>query len=290
MAIKTSRPTTPSQRFTSRSSTKGLTKKRPEKALTEPKPRTGGRNAYGRITSRRRGGGHKKLYRIIDFKRHDKLDVTATIIAIEYDPNRSAHIALLEYPDGEKRYIIAPNGLDVGAKIVAGTTATIMDFNVGNNFPLAIIPPSTKIHCVELLPGKGAQIARGAGTAAELVNINDDGYAQIKMPSGETRLVNAKCRATIGEVGNDDHNRISLGKAGRNRWLGRRPRVRGMVMNPVDHPNGGGNGKSKGGGGGQHLVSPWGQLAKSFPTRSRSKASNRLILVRKNGMKPRGKK
>ena len=216
--------------------------------------------------------------------------MTATIIAIEYDPNRSAHIALLEYPDGEKRYIIAPNGLDVGAKIVAGTTATIMDFNVGNNFPLAIIPPSTKIHCVELLPGKGAQIARGAGTAAELVNINDDGYAQIKMPSGETRLVNAKCRATIGEVGNDDHNRISLGKAGRNRWLGRRPRVRGMVMNPVDHPNGGGNGKSKGGGGGQHLVSPWGQLAKSFPTRSRSKASNRLILVRKNGMKPRGKK
>ena len=197
---------------------------------------------------------------------------------------------MLEYPDGVKRYIIAPNGLDVGAKIVAGTTATIMDFNVGNNYPLSLIPPSTKIHCVELLPGKGAQIARGAGTAAELVALNEDGYAQIKMPSGETRLVNAKCRATIGEVGNDDHNRISLGKAGRNRWLGRRPRVRGMVMNPVDHPNGGGNGKSKGGGGGQHLVSPWGQLAKSFPTRSRSKASNRLILVRKNGMKPRGKK
>ena len=186
--------------------------------------------------------------------------------------------------------MIAPEGLEVGGTIVAGTTAEITDFKIGNNFPLSLIPPSTKIHCVELLPGKGAQIARGAGTAVVLVALNDDGYAQIKMPSGETRLVNAKCRATIGEVGNGDHNRISLGKAGRNRWLGRRPRVRGMVMNPVDHPNGGGNGKSKGGGGGQHLVSPWGQLAKSFPTRSRSKASNRLILVRKNGMKPRGKK
>jgi large subunit ribosomal protein L2 len=290
MAIQSSRPTTPSQRFTERSSTKGLTKKRPEKALTEPKPKTGGRNAYGRITSRRRGGGHKQLYRIIDFKRLDKLDMSAEIIAIEYDPNRSAHIALLKYEDGEKRYIIAPNGLVVGDKIVAGTKATILDFNVGNNYPLNIMPPSTKVHCVELLPGKGAQIARGAGTAAELVAMNEDGYAQIKMPSGEIRLVHGKCRATIGEVGNDDHNRISLGKAGRSRWLGRRPRVRGMVMNPVDHPNGGGNGKSKGGGGGQHLVSPWGQLAKGFPTRSRSKASNSLILVRKNGQKPRGKK
>jgi len=290
MAIISSRPTTPSQRFTKLSSTKGLSKKRPEKALTEPKPKSGGRNAYGRITSRRRGGGHKQLYRIIDFKRLDKLDVTASIIAIEYDPNRSAHIALLEYPDGEKRYMIAPNGLKAGAQIVAGTTATINDFNVGNSYPLSIIPASTKIHCVELLPGKGAQIARGAGTAAVLVAMNDEGYAQIKMPSGEVRLVHGNCRATIGEVGNDDHNRISLGKAGRNRWLGRRPRVRGMVMNPVDHPNGGGNGKSKGGGGGQHLVSPWGQLAKGFPTRSRSKASNSLILVRKNGQKPRGKK
>ncbi len=290
MAIKSTRPITPSQRFTEITSSKGLTKKRPEKALTEPKPKTGGRNCYGRITSRRRGGGHKQLYRRIDFKRFDKLDVPATVIALEYDPNRSAHLALLEYADGEKRYIVAPNGLDIGTKIVSGSTATINDFNVGNNYPLSLIPPATRLHCVELRPGRGAQMARGAGAAVELVSITDDGHAQIKLPSGEIRLVNANCRATIGEVGNDTHNRQSLGKAGRNRWLGRRPRVRGMVMNPVDHPNGGGNGKSKGGGGRQHLVSPWGQLAKGFPTRRRSKASNSLILVRHNGKKPRGKK
>ena len=290
MAIKISRPTTPSQRFTTISTSKGLTKKRPEKALTEPKPKSGGRNAYGRITSRRRGGGHKQLYRRIDFKRLDKLDVPATVVALEYDPNRSAHIALVEYPDGEKRYIIAPEGLNVGTTIVAGTKASINDFNVGNNYPLSLIPPSTRLHCVELVPGRGAQMARGAGVAVELVSITEEGYAQIKLPSGEIRLVNAKCRATVGEVGNGDHNRQSLGKAGRNRWLGKRPRVRGMVMNPVDHPNGGGNGKSKGGGGRQHLTSPWGQLAKGFPTRRRSKASNSLILVRHNGKKPRGKK
>lgn len=290
MAIKSHRPTTASQRFTALSSSTGLSKKRPEKSLTEPKPKTGGRNVYGRITSRRRGGGHKQLYRRVDFKRLDKLDVPAEVIALEYDPNRSAHIALVQYPDGEKRYIIAPEGLGVGTKIVAGTTATINDFNVGNNYPLSLIPPSTRIHCVELLPGRGAKMARGAGSAVELVALTDDGHAQIKLPSGEIRLVNAKCRATIGEVGNGDHNRQSLGKAGRNRWLGKRPRVRGMVMNPVDHPNGGGNGRSKGGGGRQHLVSPWGQLAKGFPTRKRSKASNSLILVRHNGKKPRGKK
>jgi large subunit ribosomal protein L2 len=290
MAIKSSRPVTPSQRTTVITSSQGLTKKRPEKALTEPKPKTGGRNCYGRITSRRRGGGHKQLYRRIDFKRLDKLDVPAEVIALEYDPNRSAHIALVQYPDGEKRYIIAPNGLEVGTKIVAGTTATINDFNVGNNYPLELMPPSTRVHCVELRPGTGAKIARGAGAAVELVSITEEGYAQIKLPSGEIRLVNKNCRATIGEVGNDTHNRQSLGKAGRRRWLGRRPRVRGMVMNPVDHPNGGGNGKSKGGGGRQHLVSPWGQLAKGFPTRKRSKASNSLILVRHNGKKPRGKK
>ena len=290
MAIKSTRPLTPSQRFTSISTSKGLTKKRPEKALTEPKPKTGGRNAYGRITSRRRGGGHKQLYRRIDFKRTDKLDIPASVIAIEYDPNRSALIALVEYPGNEKRYIIAPRNLKVGDTIVAGTTATITDFNTGNNYPLNLMPPSTKVHCVELKPGRGAQLARGAGASVELVSITDEGYAQIKLPSGEIRLVNGTCRATIGEVGNTDHNRQSLGKAGRSRWLGKRPRVRGMVMNPVDHPNGGGNGKSKGGGGRQHLVSPWGQLAKGFPTRKRSKASNSLILVRHNGMKPRGKK
>jgi large subunit ribosomal protein L2 len=289
MAIKHSRPLTPSQRFTSLNRTEGLSKKRPEKKLTEPKPKTGGRNAYGRITSRRRGGGHKQLYRIIDFRRTDKLDIPATVLALEYDPNRSAHLALVDYAGTEKRYIIAPEGLKVGDTIIASDKATINDFVTGNNYPLALIPPSTRIHCVELLPGKGAQMARSAGSSVELVG-NEGGYTQIRLPSGETRLLNPKCRATIGVVGNGDHSSQSLGKAGRNRWLGKRPRVRGMVMNPVDHPNGGGNGKSKGGGGRQQLMSPWGQLAKGFPTRKRSKASSSMILVRHNGRKPRGKK
>jgi large subunit ribosomal protein L2 len=289
MAIKHSRPLTPSQRFTSLNRTEGLSKKRPEKKLTEPKPKTGGRNAYGRITSRRRGGGHKQLYRIIDFRRTDKLDIPATVLALEYDPNRSAHLALVDYAGTEKRYIIAPEGLKVGDTIVASDKATINDFVTGNNYPLALIPPSTRIHCVELLPGKGAQMARSAGSSVELVG-NEGGYTQIRLPSGETRLLNPKCRATIGVVGNGDHSSQSLGKAGRSRWLGKRPRVRGMAMNPVDHPNGGGNGKSKGGGGRQQLMSPWGQLAKGFPTRKRSKASSSMILVRHNGRKPRGKK
>jgi large subunit ribosomal protein L2 len=288
MALKHSRPLTPSQRFTTKNSQPELAKKRPERALTKSKKRTGGRNCYGRITSRRRGGGHKKLYRVIDFRRA-LLDVPAIVIAIEYDPNRSANIALVQYDNGDKNYIIAPQGLAVGAKIVASQKATLNDFVVGNNFPLEIIPPATKLHCVELLPGRGAQLARGAGAAVELVAI-DGGFAQIKLPSGEIRLVNPKCRATIGEVGNPEHNQRSLGKAGRNRWLGKRPRVRGMVMNPVDHPNGGGQGKSKGGGGRQHLMSPWGQLAKGFPTRRRAKPSNSLILTRHNGRPPRGKK
>ena len=289
MAIKHSRPLTPSQRFTSLNRTEGLSKKRPEKKLTEPKPKTGGRNAYGRITSRRRGGGHKQLYRIIDFRRTDKLDIPATVLALEYDPNRSAHLALVDYAGTEKRYIIAPEGLKVGDTIVASDKATINDFVTGNNYPLALIPPSTRIHCVELLPGKGAQMARSAGSSVELVG-NEGGYTQIRLPSGETRLLNPKCRATIGVVGNGDHSSQSLGKAGRSRWLGKRPRVRGMAMNPVDHPNGGGNGKSKGGGGRQQLMSPWGQLAKGFPTRKRYKASSSMILVRHNGRKPRGKK
>ncbi|OAM90152.1 50S ribosomal protein L2 [Termitidicoccus mucosus] len=288
MALKHSRPLTPSQRFTTKNSQPELAKKRPERALTTSKKRTGGRNCYGRITSRRRGGGHKKLYRVIDFRRA-LLDVPATVLAIEYDPNRSANIALVQYDNGDKSYIIAPQGLAVGAKIVASQKATLNDFVVGNNFPLEIIPPATKLHCVELLPGRGAQLARGAGAAIELVAI-DGGFAQIKLPSGEIRLVNPKCRATIGEVGNLEHNQRSLGKAGRSRWLGKRPRVRGMAMNPVDHPNGGGQGKSKGGGGRQHLMSPWGQLAKGFPTRRRAKPSNSLILTRHNGRPPRGKK
>ncbi len=288
MAIKSHRPLTPSLRFTQLNRSQGLTKKRPERHLVEPKPKTGGRNVYGRITSRRRGGGHKQLYRIIDFKRVDKLDVPAKVIALEYDPNRTAHIALVEYPGNDKRYIIAPQGLKVGDTIVASDKATINDYVTGNNFPLSVIPPATRVHCVELLPGKGAQLARTAGSSVELVGV-DGGYAQLKLPSGEIRLVNPKCRATIGVVSNGDHMNASLGKAGRRRWLGKRPRVRGMAMNPIDHPNGGGQGKSKGGGGRQHLVSPWGQLAKGFPTRRRSKPSNSLILVRHNGRKPRGK-
>lgn len=288
MALKQFRPLTPAQRFTNLNRPEGLSKKRPERGLIAAKNKTGGRNCYGRLTSRHRGGGHKQLYRIIDFRR-DILDVPATVQAIEYDPNRTAHLALVVYQNGEKRYILAPNGLAVGSKIIASNSATTNDYIVGNNYPLEIIPPSTRLHSVELLPGRGAQLGRTAGTSIELVGV-ENGQAQIRLPSGETRLVNAKCRATIGEVGNGDHNNQSLGKAGRSRWLGRRPRVRGMAMNPVDHPNGGGQGKSKGGGGRQHLVSPWGQLSKGFPTRRRSKVSNSLILVRHNGRPPRGKK
>lgn len=289
MAIHSFRPLTPSGRFTSLNKRKGLSKKRPERALTEPKPKTGGRNCYGRLTSRHIGGGHKQLYRIIDFKRVDKLDQPAKVIALEYDPNRTSNIALLEYADGEKRYIIAPEGLEVGATIITSNQAATNSFIVGNNYPLALIPPSTRVHAVELVPGRGAQIARSAGASLELVAI-ENGHAQLKMPSGEIRLVSEKCRATIGFVGNGDHNKQSLGKAGRSRWLGRRPHVRGMAMNPVDHPNGGGQGKSKGGGGRQHLVSPWGQLAKGYVTRSRSKLSTSMIIVHHNGRKPRGKK
>lgn len=287
MPIHSFRPLTPSGRFTSLNKQTGLTKKRPERSLTEPLSKTGGRNCYGRITSRHRGGGHKRLYRVIDFRR-DMRDVPARVIALEYDPNRSANLALLSC-EGNKSYIIAPKGLKVGDTLITSDKATINDFNVGNNFPLALIPPSTRLHCVELIPGRGAQLARSAGTSLELVAI-EDGQATLKMPSGELRYVNAKCRATIGEVGNGDHNQQSLGKAGRKRWLGIRPTVRGVAMNPVDHPNGGGQGKSKGGGGRQHLVSPWGQLAKGYVTRRRSKPSNSQIIVHHNGRKPRGQK
>ena len=289
MAIKSFRPLTPSGRFTSLNQvTSILTKKRPERLLTEAKPKTGGRNNNGRLTSRHRGGGHKQLYRIIDFRRNI-LDMPAKVQAIEYDPNRTAHLALLAYSNGEKRYILAPEGLKVGASIIASAKATTNDFLVGNNFPLSIIPPSTKVHAVELVPGRGAQIARSAGASLELIAV-ESGRAQLKMPSGELRFVHPDCRATIGEIGNGDHNQQSLGKAGRKRWLGVRPTVRGVAMNPVDHPNGGGQGKSKGGGGRQQLVSPWGQLAKGFPTRRRSKTSNSMIIVHHNGRKPRGRK
>ncbi len=288
MALKSFRPLTPALRFTTLNRPAEITDKRPERSLVENKNRTGGRNVYGRLTSRRRGGGHKKLYRIIDFKR-SKLDMPAKVQAIEYDPNRSALLALLAYADGEKAYILAPKGLKVGDSIYAAMKTDSNDFRPGNSFPLEVIPPATRLHAVELIPGRGAQIARSAGVSVELVAV-ENGFAQIRLASGETRLVNPRCRATIGEVGNGEHASRKLGKAGRNRWLGRRPRVRGMAMNPIDHPNGGGQGKSKGGGGRQHLVSPWGQLAKGFPTRRRSKPSNSLILVRHNGRPPRGKK
>jgi len=289
MAIHSFRPLTPSGRFTSlNKTTSELSKKRPERGLTENKHKSGGRNVYGRVTSRHRGGGHKQLYRIIDFRR-DIVDLPAKVQAIEYDPNRSANLALIAYTDGEKRYIIAPKGLKVGDTIFASAKATTNDFNVGNNFPLAVIPPSTLVHCVELVPGRGAKIARSAGTSLELVAI-ENGQATLKMPSGELRTLHANCRATIGEVGNGDHNQQSLGKAGRRRWLGVRPTVRGVAMNPVDHPNGGGQGKSKGGGGRQHLVSPWGQVAKGYVTRRRSKLSNSQIITHHNGRKPRNKK
>jgi large subunit ribosomal protein L2 len=288
MPIKHFRPLTPSQRFTSLNKPVGLSKSRPVRGLTENKHKTGGRNVYGRVTSRHIGGGHKQLYRIIDFKR-DILDIPAKVAAIEYDPNRTAHIALLYYTNGVKRYIPAPEGLKVGTTIVASTKATTNDFTVGNSFPLSIIPPSTKLHCIEMVPGKGAQMGRTAGTSIELIGIEGEN-AQLKMPSGEIRLVNAKCRATIGVVGNGDQVNRSLGKAGRKRWLGRRPVNRGVAMNPVDHPNGGGQGKSKGGGGRQQIVSPWGQLAKGFPTRRRTRVSDSFILVRHNGRPPRGSK
>ena len=288
MSIKIFRPLTPSQRFTQLNKPAGLSKKRPQRALTEPKHKTGGRNVYGRLTMRRMGGGHKQLYRIIDFKR-DILDIPAKVEAIEYDPNRTAHIALLAYTNGVKRYIPAPEGLKPGDRIFASAAATTNDFTPGNSFPLSAIPPSTRVHCVEMVPGRGAQMGRSAGVSIELVAV-ENGQAQLRMPSGEIRLVNARCRATIGILGNGDQINASLGKAGRNRWLGRRPRVRGMAMNPVDHPNGGGQGKSKGGGGRQQIVSPWGQLAKGFPTRRRRLRSSAFILVRHNGRPPRGKK
>lgn len=275
-------PYTPSQRFYE-PNVLNVDKNEPESRLTEYKHRKKGRNAYGRITSRRRGGGHKKLYRIIDFKR-DKIDIPAKIQSIQYDPNRSANIALLAYADGEKRYILAPNGLGVGDTVI-NTNGPVEEYNAGISMPLRHIPPATSIHAVEMQIGKGAQIARSAGNSAQLISVEGD-RATLKMPSGEIRIINSNCRATIGEVGNKTHNSRKLGKAGRNRWLGKRPRVRGVAMNPVDHPMGGGEGRTSGGG---HPMSPWGQLSKGFPTRRKSKPSNSMILVRRNGRKVKSK-
>jgi large subunit ribosomal protein L2 len=255
-------------------------KSRPVKRLTEPKKKTGGRNNRGRLTSRHIGGGHKQKYRKIDFKRL-KRGVTADVMAIEYDPNRTARIALLKYADGEQSYILAPNGLTVGAQVMAGADAPP---NLGNALPLSAIPLGANIHNIELIPGRGGQIARSAGQQATLNNREGD-YALIKMPSGEIRRIHATAYATIGQVSNVDHMIVSSGKAGRTRWLGRRPHVRGMVMNPIDHPMGGGQGKSKGGGGRHHPMSPWGQLAKGFKTRHKHKGSDRFILERRRKKK-----
>jgi large subunit ribosomal protein L2 len=277
MALVEKRPITPSQRFYKQNQQE-LSKARPERRLTIHKIKSSGRNAYGRITTRRRGGGHKRHIRIVDYRR-EKLDIPAKIQDIQYDPNRSANLALIAYADGEKRYIVVPRGLNIGDSVVASETSH--EINTGNSLLLSNIPPSTKIHNIELTPGKGGQIARAAGTAAQLMGL-DGGYATIKMPSGEIRLVNLKCRATIGEVGNHQHQSRTIGKAGRSRWLGNRPRVRGVAMNPVDHPMGGGEGKTSGGG---HPSSPWGQLSKGFPTRRKSKTTNKFILVNRNGKK-----
>ncbi|MCP4400128.1 MAG: 50S ribosomal protein L2 [bacterium] len=273
MATKKYKPTSPGRRFQSVSTFEEITTSRPEPSLTVTLKKTGGRNNHGRVTARHRGGGHKRSYRIIDFKRN-KLSVPAKVATIEYDPNRSARIALLHYVDGEKRYILAPDGLHVGDTIVASADA---DIQIGNTLPLQNIPQGTPIHNVELKKGKGGQIVRSAGTSATIM-AKEKGYAQVRLPSGEVRLVLLDCVATIGVVGNSDHGNISIGKAGRKRWLGRRPKVRGVVMNPVDHPHGGGEGRTSGG---RHPVSPWGIPTKGYKTRKKGKPSDKYIVRRR---------
>lgn len=280
MALKTFQPTTPANRFKVLPAFDEITKDRPERSLLVTLKKSGGRNNNGRITCRHIGGGSKKRYRLIDFKR-TRHGVVAKVVGIEYDPVRTSRIALLEYSDGSKAYILAPVGLEVGANVVSGNEA---EPNVGNALPLSRIPLGAAVHNVELVPGKGGQLARSAGGQVILSN-REGGYALLRLPSGEIRRVHESCYATIGQVGNVDHMNVSSGKAGRSRWQGIRPTVRGMVMNPVDHPNGGGQGKSKGGGGRQHLRSPWGQLAKGFKTRRRHKTSDRFIVERRNGKK-----
>lgn len=271
-SIKTYNPTSPALRFRTTLDNKELSKERPLKRLTRSKTRISGRNNKGRLTIRHRGGGHKKLYRVIDFRR-DKREIPAKVVSLEYDPNRSARIALLSYADGEKRYILAPDGLAVGASVIAGEGADIL---VGNSLPLKNIPLGTMIHNIEMRVGKGGQMARSAGSAAQLL-AKEAGYAQLKLPSGETRMVNLNCYATIGQVGNLNHENVSIGKAGRSRWLGKRPTVRGVVMNPIDHPHGGGEGRTSGG---RHPVSPWGVPTKGYKTRN-NKRTQRFIIKRR---------
>jgi large subunit ribosomal protein L2 len=273
MAIKKYKPTSPGIRFQTGFSFDEITTDEPQKPLTTGARKKGGRNNYGRLTVRHRGGGHKRRFRIIDFRR-DKVDVPGKVVSVEYDPNRSARIALISYLDGEKAYILWPDGLKVGETIVAGDR---VDIRPGNCMPLKNIPMGTMVHNVEMKIGKGGQIIRSAGTYGQLM-AKDQGYVQLKLPSGEVRSVIDRCRATIGQVGNLDHENISLGKAGRTRRLGRRPKVRGVVMNPVDHPHGGGEGRTSGG---RHPVTPWGVPTKGYKTRKRQKDSNKYIVKRR---------
>jgi large subunit ribosomal protein L2 len=278
MPVKTFRPLTPSTRYITISDYSDITKKRPEKSLVVIRKKTGGRNAHGRVTARGIGGGHKQKIRLIDFRRN-KHGIEAEVSAIEYDPIRTARLALLTYKDGEKRYIVAPVGLKVGAKVVSGPTAAP---ELGNSVQLKSVPVGLPIHAIEMMPGQGAQMVRSAGSAATLMSV-DEGYAQVKLPSGEIRKINEECYATIGQVGNTEHEKVVLGKAGRSRHRGIRPISRGVARNPVDHPNGGGQGKSKSGGGWQQLTSPWGLVAKGKRTRIKTKNSNKFIVVRRDG-------
>ncbi len=275
--LKKYNPVTPGQRFRTNLDNSDLSKVEPEKSLLEPLPRNGGRNNNGRITAWQRGGGHKRKYRRIDFKR-DKYDIPAHVKSIEYDPNRSANIALLIYTDGEKRYILAPKGIQEGDVITSGRQE--VEIRVGNAMPLVLIPLGSEIHNVEMQPGRGGQMARSAGASVRLM-ARDGGYAVLKLPSGETRRVPETCLATIGVVGNEDHEKVSYGKAGKTRWKGRRPNVRGVVMNPVDHPMGGGEGRSSGG---RHPCTPWGKPTKGYKTRGR-KPSDKYIIKRRNDKK-----
>lgn len=272
MGLKAYKPTSPGRRFQTTLDFKEISRKEPERSLLLPLKKTGGRNVYGRITSRYIGGGHKRLYRIIDFKR-EKFDIPAKVDSIEYDPNRSANIALLRYLDGEKRYILAPMELKVGDTVLSGER---VDIKPGNALPLKNIPLGTLIHNIEMKPGKGAQLIRSAGSSGQLM-AKEGKYAHIKMPSGEVRLIQVNCYATVGQVGNLDHENITVGKAGRTRWLGRNPRVRGVAMNPVDHPLGGGEGKTSGG---RHPVTPWGVPTKGYKTRQ-NKATDKYIIKRR---------
>lgn len=278
MSVKSFRPLTPSTRYITVSDYSDITKVRPEKALVSIRKRTGGRNAHGRVTARGIGGGHKQKLRMVDFRR-SRRGVEAVVVGIEYDPCRSARLALLQYADGERRYIVAPLGLAVGARVSSGASSPA---EVGNCLPLSIIPVGLPIHAIELVPGRGAQLVRSAGGSAALMS-RADGYALIRLPSGEIRRIHEDCYATIGQVGNLDWENVVLGKAGRSRHRGIRPISRGVARNPIDHPNGGGAGKSKSGGGWQQPASPWGLLAKGYRTRSRKKQSNRFIVVRRDG-------